>query len=327
MNCPEEEPSSTKNNNRRFEELVRLETLEDKFGRTIQYGTVGDPDGAPIVFFPPLEGTRRLLASLHDSLQRHSLKAVCVNRPGVEGTSWALGKNSSSSSVQNHLDQACEDVLAVLDSLQWNNNVGILCMCAGTPFALAFSAKYGADDRTNGKILSLAPWVLPADCPYSKALNRFAAHYLPRAPISYFVGSISSFFMNHVLSRETLVNKLYSSSSEEEKKGWNEKFKEWPAAEALDWVLGSAEGNTMDVSVCLAPSQELGFDYSKVTGEVVIWIGDKDDMTPVESTNWLADQLGNASVNVIPNGTHNGALFLLGESFAGSLSFLATMPK
>jgi hypothetical protein len=67
--------------------------------------------------------------------------------------------------------------------------------------------------------------------------------------------------MNHVLSRETLANKLYSSSSEEEKKGWNEKFKDWPAAEALDdWVEGSAEGNIRDVSVCLAPSKELGFD-------------------------------------------------------------------
>jgi hypothetical protein len=66
--------------------------------------------------------------------------------------------------------------------------------------------------------------------------------------------------MNHVLSRETLANKLYPSSSEEEKKGWNKKSKYWPAAEALDWVEGSAEGNIRDVSVCLAPSKELGFD-------------------------------------------------------------------
>ena len=93
-------------------------------------------------------------------------------------------------------------------------------------------------------------------------------------------------------------------------------------AEETDWVLGKVKSQPLDIAVCLSTSTTLGIDYGKVRGDIVIWQGDKDNMTSVPATEWLAAQLPSATLNIIPSATHNGVLNLLCSQVIGSLTVL-----
>ena len=149
-----------------------------------------------------------MILPLREHPVEHSLRAICVNWPGSEGAS------PSSKNLRDHIERTCSDIVAVLNALRIDR-VDLLCMCAGTSFAMAFYMRH-LDRVTTGNILVLAPWVLPADCPDSTCLHRFAAHYLPNYPISHLVGSIYSSMVN-IFSGETIVKQISKKLSDEEK--------------------------------------------------------------------------------------------------------------
>jgi pimeloyl-ACP methyl ester carboxylesterase len=299
-----------------YNKVVHQATIQDELrNRTILYATCGDSQGGPILFFPPLGASRRMILILNEVLQKHSLWAICVSRPGAEGTAAA-------EDAPSQVDTFSNDTLAVMDELKIAK-AGIFCMCAGTPFALAFCAKHA--DRTTGKFLALGPWTLPADCPNSKRLERFAAHYLHTLFVSSLVGSIQSTAM-HYFGPDLISNKLRDASSDVEKKCLEERHKDQPEGafgRELDWVIGKVHNEKLDIAVCLSRSADLGFNYKDIEGQdVVIWQGSDDKLALLPATKWLAEQLPNASLHLIPGSTHQGALFMLGTEYMDSVAHL-----
>ncbi len=295
---------------------VHLETLHDESrNRKIPYATAGNTEGDPILFFPPLGGSRRMLLVLKGMLEKHSLLAICVSRPGGEGT-----MAGASASLQAEL--FCSDTIAVMDALKITK-AGILCMCAGTPFAMAFCAKHPG--RTTGKFLALGPWTLPADCPQSKRIDRFAAQYLVNLGVSSLVGMIQCTAMNSI-SKESMARLLQRKSSESEQQCLEKRYEgqsEGAFARDLDWVMGKSHNEKHDLAVCLSKSSDLGFTYGELKDQnVVIWQGSKDKIAYLPATKWLAEQLPQATLHVIPESTHQGALFLLGVEYMDSLAHL-----
>jgi pimeloyl-ACP methyl ester carboxylesterase len=303
---------------KKFESLIQIEELQDTAtGRTITYGVGGDPNGTPILFFPPLSATYRMMLFIHDDLVKFSLKAICVNRPGILGTSPA-------SSIRDHAEKTCSDAITILDSLQINR-VGILCMCAGSTFAMKFSVTH--PQRTTGKLLGFAPWTLPADCPHSKKLHRFAANHLPVLALGNIIGRLEVTMMGF-LSKETIASKIDEACSEEEGTYLNNKFSHESSHQqaflsVIDWVMGEPEPNAHDLAVCLSSSKSLGLDYQQIKCDAVFWQGDNDHMAPVLATEWLASQfVSTAKLNIVPEGTHSGALFVLDSRISDSLQTL-----
>lgn len=300
-----------------YNRIVHQESVQDESrgNRTILYATAGDPLGDPVLFFPPLGASRRMIIVMKEALLKHSLWVICVSRPGGEGTVVA-------EDAPSQVETFCSDLLRVMDKLKIEK-AGIFCMCAGTPFALAFSARH--PEKTTGKLLMLGPWTLPADCPNAKALDRFAAHYLPTKAVSALVGSIECAMMNY-FSKELISNKLREKSSDAEKKCLEERYKDQPEgafARELDWVIGKGHNQKMDISVCLSRSSDLGFDYKDlVAQEVVIWQGSEDRIAQPPATKWLVEQLPSATLHLIPDSTHQGALFMLGVEYVDSLAHL-----
>lgn len=289
-----------------FETLVQHERFVDKAsGRTIAYGIGGDPNGSPILVFPPLSANHRMLVMVHDDLVKASLKAICVNRPGIDGT-------SSSKDAVDHMNKAIQDVLAVLDKLEIPK-VGILCMCAGTTYALKLYAAH--PERTTRKILALAPWTLPADCPHSRGLFRFAANRLPKHAVGWLVGKMEMTMMGFV-SKETIASKIDETCSEAESEHLQEKLSksthQQSLPQVLEFMMEGKDRNAIEVAVCLSASKDFDLDYQQVDGDIVIWQGDADDMAPVQATQWLAKQFGTpGKVFLVDKGTHSGALFVL----------------
>lgn len=301
-----------------FEKLVQHEHFVDgNSGRTISYGTAGDPNGSPILVFPPLSAKHRVLVMMHDDLVKASLKAICINRPGIAGT-------SPSTDAVDHMNLVVQDVLAVLDKLEIQK-VGILCMCAGTTYALKFYTAH--PERTTRKILSLAPWTLPADCPHSRGLFRFAANRLPTLTLGKVVGKLEMTMMGFV-SRETIALKIDETCSEEESQRLKEKLSnsshQQSFLQIVEWMMQTPERNGMEVAVCLSASKDLGLDYKQVDGQVVIWQGDEDHMAPVEATRWLANQFAKpGQLFLVARGTHSGALFVLDSKISQAFHMLA----
>lgn len=299
-----------------YEKYVHLAKLHDDVrNRTIPYATAGIAEGDPVLFFPPLSGSRRMLLVLKEALEKHSLWAICVSRPGADGTAAA---DSPSSQVE----MFCNDTLAVLDSLKIKKT-GIICMCAGTTFAMAFCAKY--PERTTGKFLALGPWTLPADCPCSKRIERLAALYLPTTGVSSLVGMIQCTAMNF-FSKDSIARLLQRKSSESEKLWLSTRYKDQPEgafARDLDWVMGAVRNEKDDVAVCLSKAIDLGFRYEDLNDQdVAIWQGNNDKIAHPPATEWLAKQLPHAILHIIPESTHQGALFLLGDEYIDSLTHL-----
>ena len=325
-----------------YTEFVKHDSLLDKStGRTVLYATCGNPEGTtPLLLFPPLGGTRRMLLVLKHPFQQQQLSsklfAICVSRPGSEEGSSTTDKDPTTAAQQ--VEAHLQDTLAVLDHLQLQQ-ASILATCAGMSFALAFCAKHAS--RTTGKFLALAPWSLPADCPAQKSLFCFAAHYLHRTTISSVVGSIQMCMMN-CLSKDFVAQKMRETCSAEELEYLENRFhdgddKPQPSGNnnmvhddafgrELAWMMGKAHNEKMDIMVCLSSSQDLGFDYSQVKQQdIIIWQGDQDKMTTLPATQWLADQLPKARLFVVPNGTHHGALFMLGSEFNLALEHLTVL--
>lgn len=295
---------------------VHLAHLHDEpRNRTIPYATAGNSQGDPVLFFPPLGGSMRMLLVLKEALEMHFLWAICVSRPGSEGT-------KTEETPLSQVEMLCSDTIAVMDALKIDK-AGILCMCAGMSFAMAFGTKHS--NRTTGKFLALAPWTLPADCPHSKRIHRMAAVYLPKLSVSSLVGSIQYTAINF-FSKESIAKVLQSKSSECEQRFLQRRYDGQPEGafvRELEWVMENCHNETMDVAVCLSKSTELGFTYDDLKDQdIAIWQGSKDKIAHPPATEWLTRQLPRATLYVIPESTHQGALLVLGSEYTNAFAHL-----
>ena len=302
------------NSNEEFGQYVHLANLHDESrNRSIPYARAGNSQGDPILFFPPLGVSRRMLLVLKEALEMHSLWAICVSRPGSEGT-------TAESNPSSQVEMFCADTIAVMDALKIDK-AGIVCMCAGTSFAMAFCKKHS--DRTTGKFLALGPWTLPADCPHSKRIDRMAALYLPKMTVSSLVGSIQYTALNF-FSKESIARVMQNKCSESEQSFFQERYKGQPEGafvRELEWVMENTYNEKMDVAVCMSKSTELGFTYDDLKDQdIVIWQGSEDKIAHPPATKWLTKQLPRATLHIIPESTHQGALLVLGSEYANAFA-------
>jgi pimeloyl-ACP methyl ester carboxylesterase len=291
---------------------IELHTIHTDEGRNIAYScTTGHTSSSvPVLYFYPGGGNRRMLVSLAKTLP--DLRLICVNRPGKGGTSPATKGDS-------HLDTSVQDAVVVLDGLGIDK-VSLLCMCAGAPFCMAFALQY--KERTTGKFMGISTWVQPADCGYE---NTKVTYYIgTQSPtlVSPVVGSVfrsiglslSSFPTTWVLSA------LRGKVSETEHAAFDIKYENSQEfGDMMKWMQHEQGGQSPDMKVLLSGGL---FDYEKL-GEslqsITLWHGTKDTMVPYTSAQWLEENIAGATLNTIPNGSHEGCMFLLHSSIVDSL--------
>lgn len=252
-----------------------------------------------------------MLLSLAKTLP--DLRLICVNRPGKGGTSPASKGNS-------HLDASVQDAVAVLDSLGVDK-VSLFCMCAGTPFCMAFALQQ--PERTTRKFMGISTWIQPADCGYE---NTKVTYYMgAQAPVlvSPLVGSVfrsvglslSSFPTTWVLSA------LRGKVSETEHVAFDIKYENSQEfGDMMKWMQHEQGGQSPDMKVLLSAGL---IDYEKLGASmqsITLWHGTKDSMVPYASAQWLEEHVPGATLNTIPDGSHEGCMFLLHSSIVDSLT-------
>lgn len=220
-----------------------------------------------------------------------------------------------------HVSTACDDTVAVLDSLGIVR-ASLLFECAGTPFALAFATKY--KERTTEKFMGIGSWVLPADCPKNKLLYRFGANYCPLWLASPLVASSMSGMMYSFTSlpAEWINSRFNKVFSDEEREVFDASFSVTEFMGAMKWMMEEKGGLTEDVSVLLSKGKDVGVEYDRVCGSVLLFHAEKDTLTPVACAKWLAETLPSAALTVLPDASHEGTLFMLHALIIESLKSL-----
>eukprot|EP00957_Ditylum_brightwellii_P078416 5963463-Ditylum_brightwellii.AAC.1 len=299
-------------------DMLILDSIRVSNERKVTFATAGNPDGTPVLTFYPLGGNRRMLSSFQRHAVTASLNLICVNRPGMGGTSKAPHKNPAS-----HMSTACNDIIAVLDALEISC-VGLLFECAGAPFALAFAAKY--KHRTNGNLMGIAPFVQPTDCPSTKAIFQFGALRCPLWLISPIVAnSISS--LTHIMTSLPsgwANSKLKKSLTPKEYDFFVETSSEIKLFDSMKWAHEEKGDTSADLSVLLSKGVDIGIEYKDVLGKVVIIHPEHDKLTPIAAAKWLSEQLPCGRLITLSDASHEGALFMLHAIIVDSLKSLGT---
>jgi len=302
-----------------YEDRIALHTLKVSDGRQVAFATSGDPNGTPVLFFYAGGGNRRVLLSLHPAAVSASLKLICLNRPGKDGTSKATTRGAAS-----HVKTVCDDCICVLDALGIDK-VSLLFMCAGSPFALAFSNKN--PERMTGKLVGIACFVSPADCPMTKSLYRFGARCCPNWAVSPLVASSMNSMM-HVFTwlspsglTEHFKNKVLAS--DEEREAFEKANAGNGFSENMGWVFEERGGLSSDLSVLLSKYEDVGIELKEVYGKALLFHPIKDKLTPIEAAEWLSEHLRSATLTKLPEASHEGTLFLLHDEIVQSLKTLA----
>uniref|UniRef100_A0A7S4JKJ3 AB hydrolase-1 domain-containing protein n=1 Tax=Odontella aurita TaxID=265563 RepID=A0A7S4JKJ3_9STRA len=298
-----------------FEDKIELRAIRDG-SRTIAFSTAGDSDGDPVLYWYPGGGNRRLLLSYHKAAIEASLHLICVNRPGMGGTSLASGRSPA-----DHTSTACEDAIAVLDFLGVGQ-VNLLFMCAGAPFALAFASRYPT--RLSGQLVGIAPYVLPADCVATKALHRFGACHCPIWLSSHAASSVTSSMMGSFssLPDSLIKSSMLSPLSPEEREVFDNQIGEEDFLLRAAWMFEETGSRTADFAVLMSRGEDLGFKYGKINGNLTVFNGENDKMVPIGAAEWLTQQIEPSSLIRLSGGSHEGALFLVHPDVKDALKIL-----
>lgn len=240
------------------------------------------------------------------------LRLICVNRPGRGGTSPA-------SKGYSHLDVSVQDAVTVLDSLGIKK-VSLLCMCAGAPFCMAFALQQ--KERTTGHFMGISTWVQPADCGYENTtVTYYLGTHIP-VLIGPLVGTVMGSIGSSLSSFPTTwaLSALRGRVSETEHGAFDIKYgngKDF--SESMKWMQQERGGQGKDVEVLLSAGlidyQKLGESLQSVT----LWHGTKDSMVPYAAAQWLEEHIAGATLKTIPEGSHEGCMFLLHPSIVDSL--------
>lgn len=292
----------------------------DTSDRTIAYALTGAKHGQPVLLFYPL-GTSRRLAALFDwPATQAGVQMICVNRPGMGGT-------SSASKGKDHLETFCDDVIRCLDHLGVKK-AGVWFLCAGAPFAFSFCTRF--PERTTGRVVGCSAWVSPSDCPYARLLYKLGAG-MPLGLLAAIWGIFVQCFRSvPIMSLSDSGGATVSVSmsdparshgepdapvpwTEEKALFCKERSEAWAAHVAS--LLGPQNKETggifEDVAVLVQGAEAWGIDYKNLPFPVSLFHGEDDVQVPVACVEWLQGELPPGStLHVLPNRDHLEAMLL-----------------
>jgi pimeloyl-ACP methyl ester carboxylesterase len=296
-----------------FTSELKLHTVQHE-GRDITFSTSPDNGSQNVLFCYPVGAGRRMLLLFRSLFA--DIRFICINRPGKGGTSVAIkGKT--------HLETVLEDMIAVLNELEIRQ-VSILTMCAGTPFAMAFASRY--PDRTTGCFIGISSWVQPADCGYDN--TKVIYHVGTKRPS--FTGPLAGSFMSSMgfmfssFPTTWFAGLVQTKLSKEEAQVFQERYSEiHEFSDVLTWMRQDSRGGVSpDISVLLSANVVDYPAFSKSCKTMIFFHGTGDTMVPHVGIEWLAEQLPNAALHTMENGTHEGCMFLLHPKIVESIKVL-----
>lgn len=272
-------------------------TLSD--GRILEYADLGDPSGAPVLFFHGTPATAGQALISAESAQAHGVRLVAASRPGY----------GDSTVTPPGLASAARDAIELTDALRLDR-FATMGLSGGGPFALATATV--APDRVSAVALlaGTAAYfeVMPPseeDAAERRATARYVAGERDEAISEVTRLADADFGGLRGLSDAGFAEAMQSNRPPGET--WLERH---PAA--LELFLAdfrrAIAGSAGYVRDSLSWGDAWDIDLGGVTAPVHLVYGDTDSMVPMAHAEWLRARLPSADLRVVPGG-HGDATF------------------
>lgn len=271
-------------------------------GRVVRFATSGN-GGKLCLVFPPL-GVSRLLVTRPDviaSARASGLRLICIDRPGIGGTSPVQDETWMSSAHQR-VTVHSDDISAVLTFLGERCERAI-AICAGAPFLV----HHLQQPNSIKHVTLVTPWVSP-ECVDALPLARAPQWILGRAfaafAAAWAICLLLSFFLSLSPKKATaaIARKLTESERCEYHKTGDLSLL---GDTATHFEQHSLPAMRDDVAVLLANYDEIGAKQSET--EVVIFAADRDDLVKPKAVVWFVKRLfPNATLYFVHQASHLG---------------------
>ena len=266
-------------------------------GRRLGFAEFGPPDGRPIVWLHGTPGARRQIP--HEArviAEASGLRIVGIDRPGI---------GSSTPHLYENIAGFTDDLAVVMDRL-WLDELAVIGLSGGGPYALAAGARLPDQVRVVGVLGGVAPTVGPDAI--DGGLVAFGRHFAPllkvaRVPIG--VGLTQLVRLAKPLASRGLD--LYGRFSPE----GDRRLLARPEFKAMfldDLLNGSRKQLSAPLADVLLFSKDWGFRLDDVRVPVCSWHGDADHIIPFSHGQHMVSRLPDARLFVLPGESHLGGL-------------------
>ncbi len=283
-----------------------LTTVILRDGRTLEYAELGDPSGAPVLFFHGTPGTAGQATVVADAARGRGVRLVAPSRPGY----------GASTMSPPGLAVTAADSLELADQLGLRR-FALMGSSGGGPFALAVAA--AAPDRVTavavhagpGCYADVKPDVLGDDDRRAFALLEVGDHEeamrimvtLGDADLGGLRG-LSSVEFSAALSAMAPPGESWLDRHPDLKQAFESDFQR-----AITTSDGFARDN-------LSWLDAWDVDLAAVTTPVRLVYGDSDRMTELAHAEWLRARLPSSDLHVVPGGHGDASFGAADETFA-----------
>ncbi|MCC6456043.1 MAG: alpha/beta hydrolase [Caldilineaceae bacterium] len=259
-------------------------------GRTLAYAEYGDPTGYPLIWCHGNPGSRREADLLEPTLlQRLGVRAIVPDRPGIGLSTWRAHRKLTDWTTD----------LAVLTAALKIERFALLGLSGGAPYALATARAMPHRIIRAGIVSGIGP----LDVLDAAARRERAAGYFMMARRAYWgvyaIGWLMQRglrqpdkLMAQVLEGLPPVDQAVLSDPRTRQSFLNllhEAFRQGPRGLAWDATL---------------IARPWGFSLREIKLPVNFWHGDADRNAPLAMGGYLAEQLANSYLHILPGEGH-----------------------
>ncbi len=282
-------------------------TVKVSDGRRLGFAEFGPPSGRSVVWLHGTPGARRQIPNeARAYAEREGVRIVGIDRPGI---------GSSSPHLYRCIADFTDD-LEVLAELLGLEELVVVGLSGGGPYALAAGAKLPDRVRAVGVLGGVAPTVGPdavAGGLVSLARRLSPVVRVARRPIG--LGLTGAIRVVKPLASPGLD--LYARLSP----AGDRRLLNRPEFKAMfldDLLNGSRRQFAAPLSDVLLFSRHWGFEAADVTCPVRWWHGDDDHIIPFEHGRHMVERLPDAELRVLAGESHLGGL-AVGEEILDTL--------
>jgi pimeloyl-ACP methyl ester carboxylesterase len=263
-------------------------TLPD--GRQMSYTEFGDPEGYPLLWCHGNPGSRREADLLEPTLlQQAGVRAIVPDRPGIGLSTWRAGRTI--------MDWPTD--LAALTAMLNIDRFALIALSGGSPYLLA-CARAMPHRITRAAIVS---GVGPLDVLDDNQRRHSGPAYFMMARRSYWLVRGMTWMMQFGLSQP---DKLMAQVLADLPPADQETLQDPRTRQSFLNLLHEAfrqggRGLAWDARLIALP---WGFSLREITLPIDLWHGDEDRNAPLAMGGFVAEQLPNSQLHILPGEGH-----------------------
>lgn len=265
-------------------------------GRTVGVRDAGDRDGAPVVHFHGTPGSRLEVDFGADAARRLGVRLISFDRPGY-------GRSDAGPIA---LDSVAEDVEVIADAL----GVGRFAVSGwsgGGPFALAAASVLADRVSRVGVAGGLGPVLqVPGAREALTENDHLALSHLPDRPDR----AAALFYSGNQDLLDAMMSVIDDAQAPWVDWQWSASDPEVVADPAARQALFVSFREAMRQGPMAIAWDNVAFvgpwgvDLDAITCPVHLWYGERDEMAPPAHGQWLAQQLPDAHLTIVPGEGH-----------------------